>query len=40
MGTPRHGLGVVSIGSVILAIEGGPIPGLSYSRTVQRLLIR
>jgi hypothetical protein len=40
MRTPRHGLGVVSVGSVVLAIEGGTAAGLSYSRTVERLRAR
>lgn len=39
MRTPRHGLGVVSVGSVVLAIEGGTAPGLSYSPTVERLRV-
>ena len=40
MRTPRHGLGVVSVGPVLLSIEGGPVAGLSYSRAVERLLVR
>jgi hypothetical protein len=39
MRTPRHGLGVVSDGRVVLAIEGGPAAGLSYSSTVEALLV-
>jgi N-acetylneuraminic acid mutarotase len=40
MRTPRHGLGVVSAGPVLLTIEGGPVAGLTYSRAVERLLVR
>lgn len=39
MPTPRHGLGVVSLGRDILAIEGGPQPGLAYSDALEQLTI-
>ena len=39
MRTPRHGLGVVGVGPVVLALEGGPVVGLSFSRTVERLRV-
>jgi hypothetical protein len=35
MPTPRHGLGVVAVGSVVYAIPGEPSPG-SRSRTPPR----
>jgi hypothetical protein len=31
MRTPRHGLGVVAIGTRVYAIAGGPSPGLTVS---------
>jgi N-acetylneuraminic acid mutarotase len=37
--TPRHGLGVVADGSLVLAIQGGPQPGLTTSRVVERLRV-
>jgi N-acetylneuraminic acid mutarotase len=38
--TPRHGLGLVAVGPLVFAIEGGPQPGLTTSRVVQRLRVR
>jgi hypothetical protein len=38
--TPRHGLGLVADGELVYAIEGGPEPGLTTSRTVERLRVR
>jgi N-acetylneuraminic acid mutarotase len=35
--TPRHGLGLVAAGPLVLAIDGGPEPGLTTSRVVQVL---
>lgn len=35
--TPRHGLGGVARGSRVFAIEGGPRPGLYYSRALEYL---
>jgi len=35
--TPRHGLGLVADGSLVWAMEGGPQPGLTTSRALQRL---
>jgi hypothetical protein len=37
--TPRHGLGLVALGPLVYAIEGGPQPGLTTSRVVQRLRV-
>ena len=37
--TPRHGLGLVALGPLVYAIEGGPQPGLTTSRAVQRLRV-
>jgi Kelch motif len=37
--TPRHGLGVVADGPLVLTIEGGPQPGLTTSRAVERLRV-
>jgi Kelch motif len=37
--TPRHGLGLVAAGPLIFAIDGGPQPGLTMSRIVQRLRV-
>ncbi len=37
--TPRHGLGVVADGSLVFAIDGGPQPGLTTSRVVERLRV-
>lgn len=40
MRTPRHGLGVVDDGrGRIVALSGGPRPGLFYSRVVERLRV-
>jgi len=39
LATARHGLGVVSDGSLVFAIEGGPQPGLTTSRVVGRLRV-
>ncbi|MDQ3676055.1 MAG: galactose oxidase [Actinomycetota bacterium] len=37
--TPRHGLGAVAYRGSIYVLEGGPTPGLSYSRRVEALRI-
>lgn len=37
--TPRHGLGLIALGPLVFAIEGGPQPGLTMSRAVQRLRV-
>jgi hypothetical protein len=37
MRTPRHGLGVVSRGRRVYAIEGGPEPGFFFSRSIEAL---
>jgi len=37
MPTPRHGLGGVARQGRVYAIEGGPQPGLAYSRAVESL---
>jgi N-acetylneuraminic acid mutarotase len=37
MRTPRHGLGAVAYRDSIYTLEGGPQPGLSYSRAVEAL---
>ena len=37
MRTPRHGVGVVSRGRRIFAIEGGPQPGAAYSNILEFL---
>ena len=37
--TPRHGLGAVAYEGSIYVLEGGPTPGLSYSRSVESLRI-
>jgi N-acetylneuraminic acid mutarotase len=39
MRTPRHGLGVVAAGGRVLAIEGGPQPGLHYSDAIEALRV-
>jgi Kelch motif len=36
---PRHGLGLVADGPLVFAIDGGPQPGLTMSRVVQRLRV-
>ena len=38
--TPRHGLGVVSRGSRVYAIEGGPTPGFDFSNAIEALDVR
>lgn len=38
--TPRHGLGGVSFGRRVYAIEGGPQPGFHFSRAIESLLVR
>jgi len=38
--TPRHGLGGVSFGDRVYAIEGGTSPGFSYSRAIEALDVR
>jgi N-acetylneuraminic acid mutarotase len=40
MVTPRHGLGAAARGSRIYALEGGPQPGLAFSRTLEFLDLR
>jgi hypothetical protein len=40
MRTPRHGLGVISRGSRVYAIEGGPTPGFDFSNKVEALDVR
>ena len=35
MRTPRHGLGGVARGDRVFAVEGGPQPGLHYSRALE-----
>jgi N-acetylneuraminic acid mutarotase len=37
MRTPRHGLGGVALGRRVYAIEGGPSPGLFFSRAIEFL---
>ena len=37
--TPRHGLGAVAYGGRVFALEGGPQPGLAYSRAVEALRV-
>src|SRR5262249_24090132 len=39
MRTPRHGLGGVSDGDRVLALEGGPRPGLHFSDAAERLTV-
>ena len=38
--TPRHGLGGVSFGRRVYAIEGGPEPGFHFSRAIESLVVR
>jgi hypothetical protein len=38
--TPRHGLAVVGIGSILYVIGGGPRPGLSVSDANESLDLR
>jgi N-acetylneuraminic acid mutarotase len=38
--TPRHGLGGVSFGRRVYAIEGGPQPGFHFSNAIESLLVR
>ena len=38
--TPRHGLGGVARHGRVYAIEGGPQPGLAYSRAIESLEVR
>ena len=40
MRTPRHGLGGVSLGNRVYAIEGGPSPGFFFSDTLEFLDVR
>ena len=35
--TPRHGLGVVAIGTVLYTLSGGPRPGLHVSGAVESM---
>jgi N-acetylneuraminic acid mutarotase len=37
--TPRHGLGGVSFGDRVYAIEGGPQPGFHFSHAIESLLV-
>jgi N-acetylneuraminic acid mutarotase len=37
MRTPRHGLGGAALGQRVFAIEGGPTPGLAFTRTIEFL---
>jgi hypothetical protein len=37
MRTPRHGLGGASKGRRVYSLEGGPQPGLAFSRAVEFL---
>ena len=39
MKTPRHGLGVVARGRLVLALEGGPHPGFAFSNALEALLV-
>ena len=36
----RHGLGLISDGPLVYAIDGGPQPGLTTSDAVERLRVR
>ena len=38
--TPRHGLGVVSIGDAVYTLHGGPDAGLAFSGVVERIRIK
>jgi N-acetylneuraminic acid mutarotase len=40
MRTPRHGLGGAGLGNRAYAVEGGPEPGLHYSRAIEYLDVR
>ena len=40
MRTPRHGLGGVSLGNRVYAIEGGPRPGFHFSDAIEYLDVR
>jgi N-acetylneuraminic acid mutarotase len=37
--TPRHGLGAVAYRGAIYALEGGTVPGFSFSATAERLVV-
>lgn len=37
--TPRHGLGAVSYRGRVVVLEGGPTPGLSYSKRTEALRV-
>ena len=37
--TPRHGLGAVAYRGRIVVLEGGPVPGLTYSDATEALRI-
>jgi hypothetical protein len=37
--TPRHGLGVVSRGRRIYALEGGDRPGFAFTRALEALKV-
>jgi hypothetical protein len=38
--TPRHGLGGVSLGNRVYAIQGGPTPGFAFSNAIEFLDVR
>jgi N-acetylneuraminic acid mutarotase len=38
--TPRHGLGGVSLGNRVYAIQGGVVPGFSFSNAIEALDVR
>lgn len=40
MRTPRHGLGGVSRGNRVYALEGGPQPGFAFSNALEVLDLR
>ena len=37
--TPRHGLGAVGYDGQLFVLEGGPQPGLTYSRAAEALRV-
>jgi len=38
--TPRHGLGVVAVGSTVYVMSGGPTPGTSQTAVCEALDVR
>jgi hypothetical protein len=38
--TPRHGLGVVAVGSTVYVMSGGPTPGASQTPVCEALDVR